>query len=551
MKVSRFTIVCLALTFACACSSRASSSKIESAPEKTPPEIEAVLPTINGLPVSDLPIADPNLEEAWIEGQRLLELKPPSLDESANAKEVASWFGNFLDWTRLFFAQRHALIKKFGTMQGSDRVNLFSNMLFANIDARFIDGLEAINLPATLSKESRTYVQNSIGLKISVLIEAVISEFRAVQKGLQNAHASLEGWKTVSEKENLRFSKTRKNYDKKSLAKKTRFKMGLSDKWPTECETKSAVQYRQYSGLRNESSKRQRLAVLVDENDFEKVFKDDPKAFASFQQTLYKSLSKMQKKAKLIPLKEIESAKNLVLEKKLSKNSNTCAAAPPIEAVLQEKYKNLVVANVTKTNLVSLCSSWDGSTQKMVKKEGCTEDRSYQLSIVVRPYGPNKNFNTLRREGNIRAKDVNQPSAWIAAAKKLEVTRTVSVFGALSDVVTFPDNARARVWKRFYDKGYQDAWFEKTKTLNDNKAFHACNLATSPITYDLDWSVSVEGKSEDVKLTWVNEPVAESQTIKACMEKVLSETPWRCPRVTTPQKLSSRVCERKSFKWWD
>lgn len=542
MKVYRFTLFLFILLFSC--SSRPSHSRLESPTVRVVDDVEEALPMIDGRPISELPIAAPQLKEVWLEGQALLELKPQPLARNSNAEQSAAWFRTFGDWTRLFFAQRQRLLKKMVPLSEGFHGRLFSSLLFANIDSRFINNLQAIKLPETLSKASAMYLQNAIDLRISMLTDALVSELKGAQIGLENAHVSLEAWKEICEAELLRFSKQNKRYDRVALAEKTRWMQSLSDAWPVECQTQGVSKFSEYEGEPNHSSKRQRVAIFIDEDSLEGVFKDDPRGFSTFSKRVYKSVAKLAKHATLISMKEMKLAKTLVAEKRLSKQSRTCAAAPPLEAVLQNEYENLVIARVGRSDIMFSCTDW--GTRK--RKPDCEEETRFTLNVDVSAYGTLNNFEPITNQVEVKSGAQGLPKTWINAAREIgEITadRIGSGFGGLSG------GGHSNISKRFYDKWYQNDWFEKTKTLNDNIAFLECNSAPSPISYDLDWQISPSGQSDGVELNWISAPEKQADTIKSCMEKVLRETPWRCPMSGKPETLSSRVCERKSYKWWD
>ncbi|GEM_PF-5732076 len=500
-----------------------------------------LLPRIDGNPLSALPIADPQLKVAWAVGKEMLEPKPPLPAPNAKAKESAHWLREFNDWTRLFFSARHQLIKRFGELNANKEVNLFSNLLFANIDARFIETLKTIVPPEALSKRSKDLVQQSIDLKISVLLNAALAEYQSAADGLTRAHPLMQGWKDICASNRTMLRTMIPNYDRIALEKKVISAGYLFDEPAAFCEMKPSSQFSTFRGNPSDPKKKQRLVLFIDP-DVEKIFASNERGLKKFRNNIYKNIRSLTK-ARPISMADVEKAERLVREKKISQTGNVCGEEAPIEAVLQMEYKNLLIAQVQTQHVTNACLEYSEVERRMVKKKGCIQNEKLFLKVGINAYGYPRFFDTRSLEVALKTADTTKAKDWIRASKELKSPRSRNLLGALMGLSV---NSSFYSTRRFYHRRPENSWFEEGRKLD---ALKACNLSQETMSYDLSWTISPQGASENIEVSWVEAPSDQQKEAKACLEKSLKEMPWRCPQDGKSQVEKVRVCEQSYHGW--
>lgn len=222
-------------------------------------------------------------------------------------------------------------------------------------------------------------------------------------------------------------------------------------------------------------------------------------------------------KAKIVPAKDVEAAKQLVGEKKWKENSEACGYAPSLVAVLGLKHPNLSTARASVT---------------------CEGDKCF-LNIDLERHGKHTAERWARYRAPLAgAKD--QLATHMAAAKKLKLDGVppdapnagLAVSELKDGVVTVRSDA--------------DGALELDRAMEANPAFAACapkNRKPHDVRgYWTDWKLSARGTAFEVMVKPFGGADPTDDAAAACLKKALQQMQMACPRDGKTLAIRTAVC---------
>lgn len=228
------------------------------------------------------------------------------------------------------------------------------------------------------------------------------------------------------------------------------------------------------------------------------------------------SIAKAEK-AKIVPAKDVESAKRLVDVKKWSDKSDACGQAPSLVAVLGQKHKNLSTATATVH-----CQGEACELRVDLERHGRRSAERW-VRYVAPLAGPKDKLATIHKAGTKLVSTGTPPDAPKAGL-------------AVADLPPGVVTVRSDV----------DGALESDRILEANAAFAACGpKGRKPHDirgYFAEWKLSARGNPYQIMVKpFAGRDPADAKAAE-CLKKALEATQLRCPREGKVIDVKTAIC---------